>query len=183
VLIEKIRRIKPKKIVKAMILKGPGRFPPFAKLIRFGYHTFMDTNSGAFGIVRDEAGRILAHELWDGGLNMPGGTIKKMGFLGLWGSPEDAENTVVREVKEETGLTVEIVRISESAYRKYIPGDRGGYFHLFNTKTTGGELTMNEETRSFKWLSKEDFEQNPQQIRGGKYSPMWHLFSLALYDC
>src|SRR5580658_3337160 len=63
---------------------------------------------GVTGIVRDGDGRmlLLRHRLWPGG--------------GQWGFPsgfarrgERFQDTVVREVREETGLTVRVGRLAE----------------------------------------------------------------------
>ncbi|MFA5994556.1 MAG: NUDIX domain-containing protein, partial [Parcubacteria group bacterium] len=59
---------------------------------------------GVFGIIRDEKNRVLLvlrqdYDLW----NLPGGGLEK---------GESPWQGVVREVKEETGLDVEVVRLA-----------------------------------------------------------------------
>jgi 8-oxo-dGTP diphosphatase len=81
---------------------------------------------------------------------LPGGGIDR---------DETPEEAVVREVKEETGITVSIVR----KVAEYTPVNKLAQLtHLFECKPLGGELTTGDEThliefRSINTLPKEFF--------------------------
>ena len=58
-----------------------------------------------------------------------------------------------REVKEETGLQIEIIGLA--AWREVLPGGSGGGHYLimsFAARWAGGEVVLNEELDDFKWL-------------------------------
>jgi 8-oxo-dGTP diphosphatase len=87
---------------------------------------------GVTGIVRDDDGRILLlrHRLWPAGQQwgLPGGYAQ---------AGETFQDTVAREVREETGLTVEVgdlVRL-RSGYRLRVEV-------VYEAKHTGGELRL-----------------------------------------
>ncbi|MFA4942580.1 MAG: NUDIX domain-containing protein [Patescibacteria group bacterium] len=102
----------------------------------------------AFGIILDEQDRVLLvhrldYDLW----NLPGGTME---------SGESPWECVIREVKEETGFDVEIIRLA-GVYNK---PDKNEVCFSFVCKIIGGELTLNEEADQIKYFSVSDIPHN-----------------------
>ncbi len=103
---------------------------------------------GVFGIIRDDQDRVLLvlrndYDLW----NLPGGGLEK------WESPRE---WVIREVKEETGLHVEIVKLA-GVYSK---PEQGDIVFSFECKIIGGEITLNEEAKDIQYFSLHDIPKN-----------------------
>ena len=92
---------------------------------------------GAMAVIRDEAGDVLtARRVDDGLLDVPGG------FADLG---ETTTAAIIREVREETGLTVQPVRVigvySEGMESDYPNGDQiHGVGIAFECRITGGAL-------------------------------------------
>jgi ADP-ribose pyrophosphatase YjhB (NUDIX family) len=120
---------------------------------------------GASAVVLDEAGRILLHrrddnELW----SIPGGGME----VG-----ERIADTVVREVREETGLEVEpeaIVGIYSSPQHVVEYGDgevRQQFSVCFACRLVGGELTTSDESLEVGFFTPAEIETMPvhQSIR------------------
>ncbi|MFA5130885.1 MAG: NUDIX domain-containing protein [Patescibacteria group bacterium] len=105
----------------------------------------------SFGFIFDENNRILLchrrdYDLW----NLPGGTME------LGESPWEC---VVREVKEETGLEVEISKLA-GIYNK---PDKGALAFSFICKVVGGQLTLNEEADKIEYFGIEEIPANISQ--------------------
>jgi ADP-ribose pyrophosphatase YjhB (NUDIX family) len=103
---------------------------------------------GVFGIIRDEKNRVLLvlrqdYDLW----NLPGGGLEK---------GESPWQGVVREVKEETGLDVEIVRLAGI----YSKPDRDEVVFSFECKMVGGEIVLNEEAKDIQYFALQEIPQN-----------------------
>lgn len=95
---------------------------------------------GGFGIIFDKKKRILlCHrrdmDLW----NLPGGGLKKK---------ESPWEGVKREVKEETGLNVEIIRISNIYFK---PKEKEIVF-CFICKIKNGKTRLNKEADEIKYF-------------------------------
>jgi len=104
---------------------------------------------GAFAIIMDEKQRVLFchrtdYDLW----NLPGGLVEENE------SPWDA---VIREVKEETGLDIEVSKFT-GVYSK---PDRNEIVFSFRCNVISGELTKSDESDDFKYFS---FEEIPENI-------------------
>ena len=102
-------------------------------------------------IVRNERGELLMIQRTDNGLwAIPGGA-QDIG--------ESVIDAVKREVKEETGINVEVTELSGiySDPRHVIVYDDGEVrqeFSLcFHAKPTGGKLRINSEARRVQWVS------------------------------
>ena len=96
---------------------------------------------GAFAIIFDEQGRVLLchrtdHDLW----NLPGGTVEET---------ESPVVTVKREVKEETGFDVEIVR-PVGVYSKNYKND---IVFAFVCKIVSGKTTANFEADKIEYFA------------------------------
>jgi 8-oxo-dGTP diphosphatase len=119
---------------------------------------------GVFGLVFDKKGRVLlAHrrdwDLW----NLPGGGLEEGEVL--W-------EGVVREIKEETGLGVEVVRVSGV----YAKPDAGEVVFSFVCRVVGGELGLSEEADELKYfpvnkLPREMFPKQAERVRDAVKNP------------
>ncbi len=88
---------------------------------------------GAFAIIFNESGQVLLSHRRDRDLwNLPGGGME---------SGELPTEAVIREVKEETGLDVDIERLV-GVYGK---PDKDDIVFAFVCRVTGGELVLTDE--------------------------------------
>jgi 8-oxo-dGTP pyrophosphatase MutT (NUDIX family) len=102
-------------------------------------------------VVFDSAGRLLLHRRTDNGLwALPGGTME----VG-----ERADECIVREVREETGYDVEVVRLigvySDPAHTTitYPDGNTVAYVSiLFECRPIGGKATLSDESSAVEWF-------------------------------
>ena len=108
----------------------------------------------SFGLIFDEQNKILLchrldYDLW----NLPGGTME----VG-----ESPWGCVIREVKEETGLDVEIIRLA-GIYNK---PEKSELVFSFICKIIGGQLTLNEEADKIEYFAIKDIPHNtsPKQV-------------------
>lgn len=110
---------------------------------------------GAFAVVFDSDDRVLVShrrdlDLW----NLPGGRVQV-------GELPDA--TVVREVREETGLDVEVVRLTGV----YGRGDgRADIVFTFECAVLAGSLVVTEEADLHEWFAVDELPVNtiPKQV-------------------
>jgi 8-oxo-dGTP pyrophosphatase MutT (NUDIX family) len=106
---------------------------------------------GAAAVIFDDTGRLLLQRRGDNGLwGLPGGAME----VG-----ESAAQTVVREVKEETGYDVEIVRLvgvySDPRHTtiRYADGNAFQFVScLFECRIVGGSPMLCEETTALEWF-------------------------------
>jgi 8-oxo-dGTP pyrophosphatase MutT (NUDIX family) len=110
----------------------------------------------ASAIVTNDAGEILLQRRKDNDLwALPGGTMD----VG-----ERIADTAVREVREETGLNVEVTRIvgiySDPAHViAYTDGEVRQEFNIcFATKLLGGRLSKSEESTELRWVDPRTLE-------------------------
>ncbi|GIH18805.1 NUDIX domain-containing protein [Rugosimonospora africana] len=111
---------------------------------------------GASAIVTDEAGRLVLHRRSDNGLwALPGGDME----LG-----ESVAGTVVREVKEETGLDVEpwyVVGVYSDPEHVFAYDDghvRQEYSVCVACRLIGGELAISDESTELGVFTAEEVE-------------------------
>ncbi|MGX4735851.1 NUDIX domain-containing protein [Kitasatospora griseola] len=109
---------------------------------------------GVTGIVRDDEGRVLLlkHRLWPEGRQwgLPSGYANK---------GESFEETVVREVREETGLTVEV---GELAYLK--SGFKLRIEVAYEALLVGGRIEVESfEILEARWFSPDDLPEGLQE--------------------
>lgn len=106
-------------------------------------------------VVQDKAGRVLLIHKTDNGLwALPGGGHDIGEFIA---------DTVIREVREETGIDVEVVTVT-GLYTN--PGHRMAYddgevrqqFSIcFRARPVGGQLQTSEESKEVRWIDPADF--------------------------
>jgi ADP-ribose pyrophosphatase YjhB (NUDIX family) len=106
--------------------------------------------------VQDEQGRLLMIRRTDNDMySIPGGAQDVGETIG---------HTVVREVKEETGIDVEPVDVigiySDPAHViAYTDGEVRQQFSIcFRARPTGGELRTSNESSEVQWISRPDLE-------------------------
>lgn len=103
---------------------------------------------GVFGIIKDDQDRILLclrndYNLW----NLPGGGLE---------SGEAPWQGVIREVKEETGLNVEVKKLI-GIYSKI---EKDEISFAFECKIVSGKITLNDEAKEIKYFSLEEIPKN-----------------------
>jgi ADP-ribose pyrophosphatase YjhB (NUDIX family) len=110
-------------------------------------------------IVQDDRGRVLMIEKTDNGLwALPGGGHE----IG-----ESIADTVVREVKEETGYDVEVVSITgtytnPNHVMAYSDGEVRQQFSIaFRAHLVGGQLRVSDESRRVEWVDPSSVHELP----------------------
>lgn len=113
----------------------------------------------ASAVVTDEAGRILLQRRTDNGLYaLPGGTMD----LG-----ESLPGAAVREVREETGLDVEITGLvgtytDPRHVIAYSDGEVRQQFNVcFTARITGGNLRISDESTDLRFVAPDDIDGLP----------------------
>ncbi|WP_329127870.1 NUDIX hydrolase [Streptomyces sp. NBC_01465] len=96
------------------------------------------------GVVIREDGRALAIQRADNGAWEPPG-----GVLEIHESPEDGAR---REIREETGLDVEVERLT-GVYKNL---SRGIVALVFRCRVSGGVARPTDETRAVDWLTPDE---------------------------
>lgn len=113
----------------------------------------MDVQACAGGIVFDDAGRLLlikrANEPSAGTWSVPGGRCRP---------GESRADACVREVAEETGLTVRVLRPAGRAERD---GPAGTRYDIedFVCTVLGGELRAGDDAADARWVSAAELAQ------------------------
>ncbi|SEN48567.1 NUDIX domain-containing protein [Lihuaxuella thermophila] len=111
----------------------------------------------ASAVVTDSEGRILLHKRSDNHLwSLPGGAME----LG-----ESIEETIIREVKEETGFDVEVIKCigiytDPNHVIAYSDGEVRQQFSIcFSCRIVSGEIAVSSESVQVKFFTKEELEQ------------------------
>lgn len=89
--------------------------------------------AGAFAVICDPQGRVLIRRRDNGRYGLPGGVIE-------FGETPDA--AVLRETVEETGFTVEVMRLAAVDWKRSI----ADAVFVFECRITGGTATPSDET-------------------------------------
>jgi len=114
---------------------------------------------GVFGIITNKQDEVLLCHRNDYDLrNMPGGGLEKC---------ETPWNGVIREVKEETGLDVEVSRLM-GVYSK---PHKDEIVFIFVCNVIGGKLTLNKEARDLQYFTLNKIPKNtvPKQVERLKH--------------
>jgi 8-oxo-dGTP diphosphatase len=106
---------------------------------------------GSFGIITDDNDRILLclrndYPIW----NLPGGGVE---------NAETPWQAVIREVKEETGIDVEV----EKLIGVYSKPETNDVAFSFKCKFIGGTITLTEESRDIKYFHVHEIPENTSQ--------------------
>lgn len=96
------------------------------------------------GVVVDDQGRALVTQRRDNGRWEPPGGVLELG--------ESITDGLIREVFEETGLTVE----PETVTGVYKNMKANVVAIVFRCKVAGGELRTSDETQAFAWLTPDE---------------------------
>jgi len=109
---------------------------------------------GVFGIIFDNKQRVLLchrrdYDLW----NLPGGALE---------AGESVADCVIREIKEETGLDAEILRLA-GVYNKK---EKNDLVFSFVCGVIGGDLTLNDEADKIEYFNFKKLPPNtvPKQV-------------------
>ncbi|MCD9144474.1 NUDIX hydrolase [Streptomyces albireticuli] len=125
----------------------------------------------ASAVVTDDAGRVLLQRRRDSGLwALPGGGME----IG-----DSLPGAAVREVKEETGLDVEITGLvgtytDPRHVIAYTDGEVRRQFNVcFTARITGGALAVSEESTELRFVTPDELDALPmhhtQRLRIGHY--------------
>jgi 8-oxo-dGTP diphosphatase len=102
---------------------------------------------GAFAVIRDDGDRVLISRRVDSGwYNLPGGGVEPH---------ESAGEGLLREVREETGLQVEVGRL----VGVYSKPQKHEIVLLFEARVTGGSLQPSEEADQHHWVTLDELDQ------------------------
>lgn len=103
---------------------------------------------GVFGIIKDDKDRVLLCLRNDYNFrNLPGGGLEK------WETPWEG---VIREVKEETGLNVEVTSLA-GVYSK---PEKDEIVFSFECKVIGWEITLNDEAKDIQYFAFQEIPKN-----------------------
>lgn len=105
----------------------------------------------------DKDGKILVLTDPQLGVDLPGGKIKE--------GETDLTRALKREVKEETGLEIEIGEPFTTWMIEFPPDHRnqGKVFLVgYKCKYISGEATLSDEHTEYKWVNKENFHELPK---------------------
>lgn len=119
----------------------------------------------------DKDGEILVLTDPQLGVDLPGGKIKE-GEINL-------EEALKREVKEETGLDIEIGEPFTTWMIEFPPDHRnqGKVFLVgYKCKYRSGEVSLSHEHTEYKWANKKNFKSLP---RDGHFKALEKYFSLS----
>ncbi|WP_405010987.1 NUDIX domain-containing protein [Kitasatospora sp. NBC_01539] len=107
-------------------------------------------------VVQDDGGRVLLIHKTDNGLwALPGGGHDIGEFVA---------DTVIREVREETGIDVEVVTVTglytdPGHLMAYDDGEVRQQFSIcFRARPIGGDLRTSEESKEVRWVNPADLE-------------------------
>lgn len=106
---------------------------------------------GVFALIKNEENCILLclrndYNIW----NLPGGRLEK---------GESPWQGVIREVKEETGLDVQVVKL----IGVYSKPNKDEVVFSFECKVLGGDITLNNEAKDIKYFNKSEIPENTIQ--------------------
>ena len=108
----------------------------------------------------EKAGKVLVlKDVW--GLDFPGGKLQE--GEGKEGDANTLILSLKREVKEETGLGIEVQNPFAVWYYDFPPKHKyygqSAYLVAFRAKYTSGEFKLSDEHFEFKWVDKNNYKE------------------------
>lgn len=113
--------------------------------------------SAAAAVVRED-GKVLAIKRQDNGHWEPPGGVLEPG--------EQIMDALIREVREETGLTVGIERLT-GVYQNMA---RDIIAFVFHCRVQGGELRLSDETQDARWLTATELSEEMDEAYAARLS-------------
>ena len=114
----------------------------------------MAKTRGVFALITKGKTLLLSERMDGKGWNLPGGRVEE---------GETDQVALVREVKEETGLDVELLKELAVMEDKR----RGNVRHIFLGKVTGGKLRIDRaEHMDARWMTIGDVKSIKNKLRG-----------------
>jgi len=140
----------------------------------FEYDVYPTPSSSVRVIVFDEIGKLLmVQEKQDGNYAVPGGWCEVFDSL---------QETAIKEVKQESGLSIEVVRLlaifQRERYKDY-PTVLSEQVHYFLGKIVGGEIESNHEILS---VGFKDINNLPELSKKNSRSEVQIAIKVALHD-
>jgi len=118
--------------------------------------------------VIDQGKILMVRETMDGKWSLPGG------WVDVGDSPAES---IRREVLEETGLTVEVVKLAavfDKLKHDHPPAPNHSYLVYFLCDLTGGELSTSVETSAVGWFSEDEIpEVSKGRVTTGQIARMF----------
>ncbi|WP_409253214.1 NUDIX hydrolase [Bacillus sp. SCS-153A] len=114
-----------------------------------------------YGVIMDaQKKNVLMVKNVGGGWTLPGGAVEK---------GETLEEALIREVKEETNLTIEVESLLAVNEAFFIGKDVHPLFFTFNTKMVEGKITIPdpEEIEDIQWMELDMAEAQMPYFREG----------------
>ncbi|MGH3765094.1 MAG: NUDIX hydrolase [Pseudonocardiaceae bacterium] len=119
-------------------------------------------------VLHDDTGRLLlvrrAHDPGQGRWSVPGGRVE---------AGETDQHAVIREVAEETGLVVEVIRLLGNVQRK---APDGAVFDIYDysCRPTGGTLAAGDDAEQTRWCDAETLGKLPLVTGLIEALTQWH---------
>lgn len=113
---------------------------------------YPEATVGAVILNSEDKVLICKSNKWNQQYVIPGGHIE---------AGEKMEETLVREVKEETGLEVydiQLLGITESIYSKSFQNQKHFIFIDFICRSDSDQVVLNEEAESYQWIELSQIE-------------------------
>ena len=112
----------------------------------------MKTYFAVTGVVRHK-GKVLILKKAPGDYNFPGYWSFCSGYIKEF---ESAEDTVLREIKEESGLMAKILKKGKLFLQEYPKKGKSWYLMPFLCEVKSGRIKLDHENTEYKWIAYKD---------------------------
>lgn len=137
---------------------------------RCGWVHYLQLKVGA-AVIIEQNGKLLllrrAHEPWAGSWNIVAGYVE---------ADEDPKDAAVREVREETGLDVEISDLLKTYYFNDDPRGNGIVF-VYKAEKISGTLRINDEATDARYFAYDELPSNVAKAGQDQIIADWILQS------